>query len=57
MLITGILLIAMLGAIVLATGSVEEDKISASVTRKAVKRGLLAVPPVPTSEPMQLPGP
>jgi hypothetical protein len=57
MLITGILLIAMLGAIVLATGSVEEDKISAPVTRKAVKRGLLAVPPVPTSEPTQLPGP
>jgi hypothetical protein len=31
MLITTILLIAMLGAIVLATGSVEEDKITSAV--------------------------
>jgi len=36
MLITSILLIAMLGAIVLATGSVEEDKAPASTVKVTV---------------------
>lgn len=49
MLITSILLIAMLGAIVLATGSVEEDKapssrvkatIAATASKKAYPLGL-----------------
>lgn len=45
MIITLILLLAMLGAIVLATGSVEEDKTAAAIAGKSVGSQLILFRP------------